>query len=59
MLRAVVFGRVVEGMAIVKKIEAMGSSSGKPKARITIADCGQVGTSRNTQQLEVAAQLAC
>lgn len=38
----VVFGHVVEGMAVVKKIEAMGQESGKPKARITISDCGQV-----------------
>lgn len=42
---AVVFGRVVEGMAVVKKIEALGSAngSGKTRGRITIADCGQVG----------------
>lgn len=39
---AVVFGRVVEGMGVVKKIEAMGTQSGKPRARIHIADCGQV-----------------
>lgn len=40
---AVVFGRVTEGMAVVKRMEAMGTSSGKPRTRIVIADCGQVG----------------
>ncbi|KAF8070918.1 PCKR1 [Scenedesmus sp. PABB004] len=38
----VVFGRVVEGMAVVKRIEAMGTQSGKPRARVVIADCGQL-----------------
>ncbi|XP_054895270.1 peptidyl-prolyl cis-trans isomerase A [Poeciliopsis prolifica] len=38
----VVFGTVVEGMDVVKKMESYGSSSGKPKAKIIIADCGQL-----------------
>lgn len=38
----VVFGEVVEGMDIVKKIEALGSKSGKPKKAVVIADCGQL-----------------
>jgi cyclophilin family peptidyl-prolyl cis-trans isomerase len=38
----VVFGQVVEGMDIVKKIESFGSPSGKTKAKIVIADCGQL-----------------
>jgi hypothetical protein len=38
----VVFGRVTEGMAVVKRMEAMGTSGGKPRARIVISDCGQV-----------------
>ena len=38
----VVFGEVVEGMDIVKKIEALGSQSGKPKKAVVIADCGQL-----------------
>merc|ERR1712137_1490820 len=37
----VVFGQVVEGMDIVKKIESFGSQSGKTSKKITIADCGQ------------------
>lgn len=38
----VVFGEVVEGMNVVKMIEAQGSQDGKPKKKITIVDCGQV-----------------
>ncbi|GAA6038762.1 hypothetical protein NBRC10512_001781 [Rhodotorula toruloides] len=38
----VVFGEVVDGMDIVKKIEAEGSQTGRPKSTITIADSGVV-----------------
>jgi cyclophilin family peptidyl-prolyl cis-trans isomerase len=38
----VVFGKVVKGMDVVKKIEALGSESGETKAKIAIADCGQL-----------------
>ena len=38
----VVFGNVVEGMEVVKKIENMGSQSGTTRAKIMIADCGEV-----------------
>ena len=37
----VVFGQVVEGMDVVKKIESFGSQSGKTSKKIMIADCGQ------------------
>jgi peptidyl-prolyl isomerase F (cyclophilin D) len=40
--RHVVFGAVVEGMDVVKKIESLGTESGKPRAKIAIADCGQL-----------------
>ncbi len=36
------FGKVVEGMDVVKRIEALGSDSGRTRAIITIADCGEV-----------------
>eukprot|EP01025_Chloroclados_australasicus_P044050 TRINITY_DN47479_c0_g1_i1.p1 TRINITY_DN47479_c0_g1~~TRINITY_DN47479_c0_g1_i1.p1 ORF type:complete len:208 (+),score=15.81 TRINITY_DN47479_c0_g1_i1:159-782(+) len=38
----VVFGKVTNGMDIVKSIESYGSSSGKTKMPIIITDCGQV-----------------
>jgi len=38
----VVFGQVCEGMDVVKKIEGYGSSEGKTKKKIVIADCGQL-----------------
>ena len=39
----VVFGSVVEGMDIVKKIESYGTDkSGKVKKKIVISECGQV-----------------
>merc|ERR1711948_50896 len=36
----VVFGSVTDGMDIVKKIEAVGSQSGKTAKPVVIADCG-------------------
>lgn len=38
----VVFGKVVEGIDVVKKVEGKGSGSGKTSGKITIADCGQL-----------------
>lgn len=38
----VVFGKVVDGMDVVKTIEAEGSQSGRTSKDITIADCGQL-----------------
>merc|ERR1712010_46850 len=38
----VVFGSVTEGMDIVKKVEAVGSQSGKTSQPVVIADCGQL-----------------
>jgi len=38
----VVFGSVVEGMEVVKKIEEVGSQSGKTSKKVVIADCGQI-----------------
>merc|ERR1711981_555713 len=38
----VVFGKVTEGMDVVKKVESYGSDSGKTKAKIVVADCGQL-----------------
>ncbi len=38
----VVFGRVLEGMDVVKKIERLGSASGDTQAIVTIRDCGEL-----------------
>merc|ERR1712209_8006 len=38
----VVFGQVVDGMDVVKKIEAVGSQSGKTSKKVVIAECGQL-----------------
>ena len=40
--RHVVFGEVIEGMDVVKAIEALGSNSGKPSKTITIVDSGEL-----------------
>jgi peptidyl-prolyl isomerase F (cyclophilin D) len=38
----VVFGAVVEGMDVVKEIEAVGSQSGRPAKKVVIEDCGEL-----------------
>ena len=38
----VVFGSVVEGMDVVKAIEAVGSQSGKTSKKVVIEDCGEL-----------------
>ena len=40
--RHVVFGSVVEGMDVIKKVESFGSRSGKTSAKIVVDDCGEV-----------------
>jgi peptidyl-prolyl isomerase F (cyclophilin D) len=40
--RHVVFGSVVEGMDVVKKLESLGSQSGKTSKKINVVDCGQL-----------------
>lgn len=37
----VVFGEMVEGMDIVRQMEAQGSKDGKPKQKMIISDCGE------------------
>jgi len=38
----VVFGSVVEGMDVVKKVESYGTQSGKTTKKITVSNCGQL-----------------
>ena len=38
----VVFGSVTDGMDVVRKMEAVGSSSGNTSQKVVISDCGQL-----------------
>lgn len=38
----VVLGQVIEGFNVVKAIEAIGSSDGKPRKAVIIGNCGQI-----------------
>ena len=38
----VVFGKVVDGLDVVDKIEAVGSQSGATSAPVMIASCGEI-----------------
>jgi cyclophilin family peptidyl-prolyl cis-trans isomerase len=38
----VVFGRVIEGMNVVKQMESFGTSTGVPTRKVFIRDCGQI-----------------
>ena len=40
--RHVVFGSVVEGMDIIKRVEGFGTRSGKTSAKIVVDDCGEI-----------------
>merc|ERR1719220_3144848 len=38
----VVFGNVISGYAVVEKIERLGTKSGKPTEKISVAGCGEL-----------------
>ena len=38
----VVFGRVLEGIEVVKRIETQGSRNGRPRSSIRISNCGEL-----------------
>jgi peptidylprolyl isomerase len=40
--RHVVFGRVVDGLDVLKAIEAVGSQSGTPKEKVVITNSGEL-----------------
>lgn len=42
----VVFGKVVKGMDVIKKIEQVGTSDGKPSGIVKIVDCGETSNSK-------------
>jgi peptidylprolyl isomerase len=40
--RHVVFGKVLDGFDVVKKVESMGSQSGRPQAKVSIVKSGEL-----------------
>jgi len=38
----VVFGKVLEGVDVVKRVEAQGAGSGTPNNKVTISDSGEL-----------------
>jgi hypothetical protein len=46
----VVFGKVVSGIALLKKLETVGGESGNPSRQVKIVDCGEVSNT-NSQDL--------
>ncbi|XP_062187154.1 peptidyl-prolyl cis-trans isomerase CYP63-like isoform X2 [Phragmites australis] len=49
----VVFGKAVSGIALLKKLEAVGSvDSGEPSRQVKIVDCGEVSSTKTHDQLQ-------
>lgn len=40
--RHTVFGKVLEGEDVVKRVEEQGTNSGKPKNTVTVVDSGEL-----------------
>jgi peptidylprolyl isomerase len=50
--RHVVFGRVLDGMDVVKKVEARGTGSGRTRGLITVAECGELKQPKRSDAAE-------
>nr|QMV80833.1 peptidylprolyl cis-trans isomerase 26 [Clitoria ternatea] len=48
----VVFGKVIKGMDILKKIEQVGTSDGKPTQPVKIVDCGEFSEAKSRYTVE-------
>ncbi|CAN6165325.1 unnamed protein product [Urochloa humidicola] len=48
----VVFGKVVSGITLLKKLEAVGGDDGKPSRQVKIVDCGEVSNLNSQDQLQ-------
>ena len=55
----VVFGKVVEGMDVVKKVESYGSRRGTTSKQIVISDCGEVDWRYDVLPYELFLHLSC
>ncbi|KAL0484046.1 peptidyl-prolyl cis-trans isomerase [Acrasis kona] len=51
----VVFGEVIDGQSVVKRVEKLGTEEGDPKQKIYIIDCGEIKpeTASNTKKRKV------
>jgi len=43
----VVFGKIIKGISILRKIESFGTESGKPKNRVEVMNSGEIGKGRD------------
>lgn len=50
--RHTVFGEVTEGKELLQKLEAVGTSSGRPTASISIVDCGQLNKDAEVKEIK-------
>ncbi|KAF8732128.1 hypothetical protein HU200_016093 [Digitaria exilis] len=48
----VVFGKVASGIALLKKLEAVGTEEGNPSRQVKIVDCGEVSNINSEDQLQ-------
>ncbi|KAG2632038.1 hypothetical protein PVAP13_2NG058200 [Panicum virgatum] len=48
----VVFGKVVSGIDLLKKLEAVGGENGTPTRQVKIVDCGEVSNINSQDQLQ-------
>jgi len=48
----VVFGKVVDGYHVVKKMEKTGSKQGTTKQKVSIADCGEISDEKSEETNE-------
>uniref|UniRef100_A0A804LS79 Uncharacterized protein n=1 Tax=Zea mays TaxID=4577 RepID=A0A804LS79_MAIZE len=46
------FGKVVSGIALLKKLEAVGSETGNPSYQVKIVDCGEVSNTNSQDPLK-------
>jgi hypothetical protein len=45
----VVFGRIIDGVELLKKLDIHGNQNGEVNAEVIIADCGQIGYNPSTE----------